>query len=45
MGPIKNIEKIPKGKQKHTDKCHCNNASKILFQTRWFTCSFFRLNG
>ena len=31
MGPIENTEKIPKGKQKHNDKCHCNNANINTF--------------
>ena len=31
MGPIKNIEKIPKGKPKHNNKCHCNNANINTF--------------
>ena len=31
MGLIKNTEKIPKGKQKNNDKCHCNNANRNTF--------------
>ena len=31
MGPIKDLEKIPKGKQKHNDKCHWNNADISTF--------------
>ena len=27
MGPVKNLEKSQKEKQKHNDKCHCNNAN------------------
>ena len=27
MGPIKDIEKLPKGKQKHNDKWYCNNTN------------------
>ena len=31
MGPIKNLEKIPKGKQKYDDECHYNNANINIF--------------
>ena len=45
MSPIKNLEKIQKGKQEHNDKCHCNNANintfpnniiyMFIVQTKW----------
>ena len=31
MGPIKNTANTAKGKQKHNDKCHCNNADINTF--------------
>ena len=31
MGSIKNLEKIQKEKQKHNDKCPCNNANINTF--------------
>ena len=31
MGPIKDLEKIPKRKQKHNDKCRCNNTDISAF--------------
>ena len=30
-GPIKDIEKLPKGKQKHNDKWYCNNTNINTF--------------
>ena len=31
MGPMKDLEKISKEKQKHNDKCHCHNADINTF--------------
>ena len=38
MGPIKNLEKIPKIKQKHNDKFHCNNANIYTFPNNIVNC-------
>ena len=31
MGPVKDIEKLPKGKQNHNDKWYCNDTNMNTF--------------
>ena len=40
MGPIKNLEKVQKEKQKHNDKSHCNNANNINTFPSNIVCMF-----